>query len=309
MKNKVQIDRSRFRHLYPFESQYIDINGFAYHFIDEGFGEPIVMIHGNPTWSFYYRALIHALSSQFRTIVPDHIGCGLSDKPSVKYYGYHLKNRVDDIEMFIEHLALEQDITLILHDWGGAIGLAYALRQTQRIARIIIMNTAAWLLPTGKKLPLRLRFFRNVKPLATLALQGFNLFAYAALLMASHRGLDKDVKTGLIAPYNSWKNRTAILKFVQDIPLTEKDYSYGLVKSIGDNLDKLSHLPMLICWGEQDFVFDSTYLAGWRRRFPQAECHTFPNAGHYLLEDEPDRIAVLVKDFLLRHPLKNKRSQ
>lgn len=303
MKKKVSIDRSRFQHLYPFESHYLNLGGLDYHFIDEGSGDPIVMIHGNPTWSFYFRALIKGLSAQFRTIVPDHIGCGLSDKPDLTVYDYRLKSRVNDIETLSDHLSVNQDITLVLHDWGGAIGMAYALRRPERIARIVIMNTAAFLPPEGKKLPLRLRLVRNFKPLAKPAVLGFNLFAYGALFMASYRGLAKDVRSGLIAPYNSWGNRIATLKFVQDIPLKEDDPSYSLIKTIDENLDKLSHLPMLICWGQHDFVFDNSYLEEWRRRFPRAEVHTFSNAGHYVLEDEPDQILTRIKDFLSRHPL------
>lgn len=256
------------------------------------------MIHGNPTWSFYFRELVKGLSPQFRTIVPDHIGCGLSDKPDIKRYDYRLKSRVDDFEALMDHLGQREKITLVLHDWGGMIGMAYALRYPEKIHRIVVMNTAAFLLPKGKKLPFRLWFVRNVKPLATLTVLGMNLFAYGALFMASHKGLKQDVKSGLIAPYNCWSNRIATLKFVQDIPLSKKDPSYSLVKSTDENLYKLGHIPMLICWGKQDFVFDATYLLEWQRRFPNAEVHAFSDAGHYVLEDVPDEIVILVKKFL-----------
>ena len=298
MDKKKQIDISAFRHLYPFKSNYIDLNGLKYHFLDQGKGEPVVMIHGNPTWSFYFRELIKGLSPQFRTIVPDHIGCGLSDKPDIKRYDYSLKSRVDDLESLIDHLGLKEKITLVLHDWGGMIGMVYALRHPERIHRIAVMNTAAFLLPKGKKLPFRLWIVRNVKPFATIVVLGMNLFAYCALFMASFKGLKKDVKTGLIAPYNCWTNRIATLKFVQDIPVSEKDPSYSLVKYVDENLYKLSHIPMLICWGQHDFVFDAAYLLEWRRRFPNAEVHAFSDAGHYVLEDVPDEIVLLVKDFL-----------
>ena len=298
MDRKRQINISAFRHLYPFESNYLDLNGLKYHFLDQGKGEPVVMIHGNPTWSFYFRELVKGLSPQFRTIVPDHIGCGLSDKPDIKRYDYSLKSRVDDLESLIDHLGLKEKITLVLHDWGGMIGMVYALRHPERIHRIAVMNTAAFLLPKGKKLPFSLWIVRNVKPFATLTVLGMNLFAYGALYMASYKGLKKDVKSGLIAPYNCWSNRIATLKFVQDIPLSEKDPSYSLVKYVDENLYKLSHIPMLICWGKHDFVFDAAYLLEWQQRFPNAEVHKFSDAGHYVLEDVPDEIVILVKDFL-----------
>jgi haloalkane dehalogenase len=298
MKKNKKIDTSTFRHLYPFKSHYMDINGLDYHFLDEGKGNPVVMIHGNPTWSFYFRKLVKGLSSQFRTIVPDHIGCGLSDKPNVRKYDYRLKSRVDDLENLLHHLGIDKNITLVLHDWGGMIGMAYALRYPERIRRFVIMNTAAFLPPKGKTLPIRLRVIRNIKPFATLAVLGFNLFAYGALFMASYKKLPKDVKSGLIAPYNSWNNRIATLKFVQDIPVRKDDPSYRLVKYVDDNLYKLSHIPMLICWGEHDFVFDSDYRLEWERRFPGATVKIFSDAGHYVLEDASDRIIPLVKDFL-----------
>ena len=298
MDRKRQINISAFRHLYPFESNYFDLNGLKYHFLDQGKGEPVVMIHGNPTWSFYFRELVKGLSPQFRTIVPDHIGCGLSDKPDIKRYDYRLKSRVDDLESLIDHLGLKEKITLVLHDWGGMIGMVYALRHPERINRIAVMNTAAFLLPKGKKLPFSLWIVRNVKPFATLTVLGMNLFAYGALSMASYKGLKKDVKSGLIAPYNCWSNRIATLKFVQDIPLSEKDPSYSLVKYVDENLYKLSHIPMLICWGKHDFVFDAAYLLEWQQRFPNAEVHAFSDAGHYVLEDVPDEIVILIKDFL-----------
>ena len=159
------------------------------------------------------------------------------------------------------------------------------------------MNTAAFLPPGNKNLPLSLWVVRNINPLAAVTVLGFNLFSLGALFLASHKGLSSEVKAGLTAPYNSWKNRVATLKFVQDIPLGPKDPSYQLVKDVDDNLHKMKDIPMLICWGNRDFVFDNDYLEQWRRRFPQAIVHTFANAGHYVLEDETDRIGALVGDF------------
>jgi haloalkane dehalogenase len=255
------------------------------------------MLHGNPTWSFYYRSLITKLSPGYRIIVPDHIGCGLSDKPGRKRYNYRLKSRVDDLDALYEHLNLKQNISLVVHDWGGMIGMAFALRHRKIIDRIVIMNTAAFLPPENKNLPLRLWIVRNIKPLAAVAVLGFNLFSFGALFFASHKGLSREVKKGLTAPYNSWKNRIATLKFVQDIPVREKDPSYQLVSDIDNNLHKIKDIPMLICWGKHDFVFDNDYLIEWQRRFPKAKVHTFSSAGHYVLEDAQDRIVDLVGKF------------
>jgi len=309
MLKRKPIDISEFKHLYPFKSHYMDLDGLQYHYIDEGSGEPVVMVHGNPTWSFYYRELIKSLSGQYRTIAPDHIGCGLSDIPPPSQYNYTLQTRIDDLDHLIGTLTGSEKITLILHDWGGMIGMAYALRHPEKISRLIVLNTAAFLPPDAKKIPLRLHLIRNSGPLAAIAVLGFNLFAVGALYMASQRGLARDVKRGLTAPYNCWKNRIATLKFVQDIPLGEKDPSYMLVQQAGEQLHILSKLPVLICWGQHDFVFDSDYLAEWQRRFPDAEVHRFADAGHYVLEDVPEKIIPLIDRFLSLHPRDADRMQ
>ena len=302
MKNK-PIDISDLRHLYPYQSHYLDLNGFKYHYLDEGQGEPLVMVHGNPTWSFYFRALVNNLSPQFRTIVPDHLGCGLSDKPDIDAYGFELENRVADLEKLLDHLDLGHNITLILHDWGGMIGMAYAVRHPARIRRLILMNTYAFLPPANYRVPLSGHFIRRAGPLASLAILGFNLFSFGALYLASRKGLTRDVKKGLAAPYNCWNHRIAVLRFVQDIPLSPSDSSYSLAKFVDDNLALFSDTPILICWGEHDFVFNHNFLDEWQRRFPQAEAHRFSDAGHYVLEDVPEKIVPLIQDFLQRYPL------
>jgi haloalkane dehalogenase len=302
LKNK-PVDISDLRHLYPFASHYLDLNGLKYHYVDEGDGEPLVMVHGNPTWSFYFRQLISSFSLQYRAIVPDHIGCGLSEKPGIDAYGFELKNRVDDLEKLLEHLDLGNNITLIIHDWGGMIGMAYAVRHPARIRRLVIMNTYAFLPPAGYRIPLTGHFIRRSGPLASLAVLGLNLFSVGALHLATRKGLAKDVKKGLTAPYNCWNHRLAVLRFVQDIPLSPKDSSYQLAKSVDDNLTRLAHIPTIICWGEHDFVFDHSFLNEWRRRFPNAQVHHFPDAGHYVLEDVPEKIVPLIQDFLQRNPL------
>jgi len=300
---KKPVDISDLRHLYPFASHYLDLNGFKYHYVDEGEGQPLVMVHGNPTWSFYFRELISSFSPQYRTIVPDHIGCGLSEKPGINAYGFKLKNRVDNLEKLLTHLDLGNNITLILHDWGGMIGMAYAIRHPDRIRRLVIMNTYAFLPPAGYRIPLAGHFIRRSGPLASLAVLGLNLFSVGALHLATRKGLTKDVKKGLTAPYNCWNHRLAVLRFVQDIPLSPKDSSYQLAKSVDDNLVKFSHIPTIICWGEHDFVFDDRFLNEWRRRFPAAEIHRFSDAGHYVLEDVPEKIVPLIQDFLQKNPL------
>jgi haloalkane dehalogenase len=303
MATQKPIDISAFKHLYPYESRYLDLNGLKYHYLDEGEGQPLVMLHGNPTWSFYFRELINNLSPRYRTIVPDHMGCGLSDKPHIHAYGFGLENRVDDLEKLMDHLEVDDPLTLILHDWGGMIGMAYAVRHPEQIRRLVLLNTYAFLPPADYRVPLAGHFIRRAGPLASLAVLGLNLFSYGALHLASRKGLSKEVKKGLTAPYNRWQHRTAVLRFVQDIPLSPRDSSYHLAKAVDDNLAQFSDIPTLICWGEHDFVFSQDFFNEWQRRFPNAEAHLFGDAGHYVLEDVPEKIVPLIQDFLQRHPL------
>ena len=293
-----KVDLRRLRHLYPFTSRYFNRRGMCYHYLDEGRGSPVVMLHGNPSWSFYYRRLVGALSPHRRCIVPDHFGCGLSETPPPQRYGYRLKDRVDDLDALLSHLGMVAPVDLVVHDWGGMIGAVWALRRPERVNRLVIMNTAAFLPPGGKPVPWQLRWIRGSRFLAPTAVLGGNLFARGAAHMASHKGLPAGVRKGLTAPYNNWHNRLATLKFVQDIPITPNDPSYRLVAETDAALHRLSHCPMLICWGKHDFVFDTDYLAEWQRRFPHARAHLFEDAGHYVLEDAPDRVAAAICDFL-----------
>jgi cis-3-alkyl-4-acyloxetan-2-one decarboxylase len=283
--------------LYPFRSHFHDRNGLRLHYLDEGSGKPVVMVHGNPTWSFYYRHLVLALRDSHRTIVPDHIGCGLSDKPDDSRYTYTLAQRVADLESLLDHLGITQDITLVLHDWGGMIGMAYAIRHPERIARLVILNTAAFHKPATKRLPMSLWWCRKT-PLGPLLIRGLNGFCRGAVRYCVMRPMSPEVRAGYLAPYDSWANRIAVLRFVQDIPLTPADPAFALVSEVQENLTRLRDVPMLICWGMHDFVFDAEYLAEWERRFPKAKVHRFPDAGHYVLEDARDDIIGLVREFL-----------
>lgn len=292
------------RRLYDFQSHFAYLGGHRCHYLDEGAGQPVVMVHGNPSWSFMYRDLARELRNDFRVIVPDHIGCGLSDKPPDSLYPYTLERRVRDLEELLEKLGAISDLTLVAHDWGGVIGMTYAVRHPQRIARLTLFNTAAFLLPSWKSLHWTLRVCRDSR-LAAFLIRRFNLFSWAASWLGCRRKpMAKEVRRAYTGPYDSWRNRIATLRFVQDIPLVPSDRSFPVLQETERKLPELHGLPMLICWGEKDFVFDRDFLAEWERRFPEAEVHRFPEAGHYVLEDESERIAPLVRRFIAGHPLK-----
>ncbi len=288
------------RSLYPFDSHFFDRDGLRYHYLDEGAGPPIVMVHGNPTWSFYYRDLIQSLRDRYRVLAPDHIGCGYSDKPSDAAYRYTLAERVCDLEAFLDDLALEEPITLVAHDWGGMIAMGWAARHPERVARIVLMNTAAFHLPGDMKMPASLAFVRNTR-LATFMVRHFNLFSRGASWMASASWLPKVVRDAYCAPYDSPDNRLATLRFVQDIPLLPGDPSFDAVTNVEKGLPLFEKTPILLLWGEKDFVFKPKVLEIFERIWPHAESHRFAKAGHYVLDDAADEIPPLVLDFLARH--------
>lgn len=279
--------------LYPFTPKHvITPDGYQQSYLDEGTGHAVVMLHGNPTWSFLYRDVVKTLRSSHRCIVPDHIGCGLSEKP--QDWDYTLENHIRNIENLIDNeLKLEQ-FDLIVHDWGGAIGCGYAVRHPEKIRRLVILNTAAFVGRCPKRIfLLKLPFFN------TLAVRGLNAFAGPALVMATTKKLSSEVKQGFIYPYNNWHNRIATLRFVQDIPLSPHHRSWNTLQKITDNLPLLQEKPMLICWGDKDFCFTSQMADEWEKRFPKAESIRLSQAGHYVLEDAPDSICKIT-EFLAR---------
>ena len=282
--------------LYPFNSHFETIGGHQYHYVDEGKGEPVILLHGNPSWSFYFRELISKLSPHFRCLAPDHIGCGYSDKPGDETYSYTLEQRVKDLAEFLEKKNINQNIHLVLHDWGGIIGMTYAHRHPTAIKKIVLLNTAAFHLPEEKKLPVALWFFRTW--LGGFMIRAFNAFSGLATIEGVKRiKLSKDVRKGLTAPYNSWKNRIATFRFIQDIPLRPGDPAYKIVSEVQEHLDQFNNTPTLIAWGMKDKVFDKHFLATWIKHLPSASVYRFEDSGHYILEDQQQAIGKLIHDF------------
>ena len=275
---------------YPFEPKQILVGGHTISYVDEGEGYPVVMVHGNPTWSFYYRNLIQSLSKKYRAIAIDHLGCGLSSKP--QDYSYTLENHIDNLTSLIDLLGLEK-ISLVMHDWGGAIGMGFAGRYPERISSLTALNTAAF---TSTRIPFRISLCR-VPVLGELMVRGLNAFSRAALHMAVIRPMPPEVAQGYLAPYDSWANRIAVHRFVKDIPLHKGHVSWPTLAAVEKNLERLKEIPMMIAWGGRDFCFNDHFYREWCRRFPDARRHDFAEAGHYVLEDAFSEIEPLFHEF------------
>lgn len=298
-------DVTPYRSLYPWQGHFLDVGqGVKLHYLDEGKGEPLVMLHGNPTWSFYWRNLVTEFSKDHRVIVPDHVGCGLSDKPDDARYEYVLERRVADLDRLIDSLNLGDRITLVVHDWGGMIGMAWATKNPHRVKRFVVLNTAGFGLPQGRKLPWQIGVVRYA-PFFPVPVRAFNAFSRGANLMCSTRPgrMTPLIKDAYLAPYDSWRNRIAVQRFVEDIPLAPGDRSWPIVNEVSEKLEQFREVPMLICWGRKDFVFDDAFLAEWRRRLPEADVHVFEDAGHYVLEDAHEEISKLMREFFVKNPL------
>ena len=207
--------------------------------------------------------------------------------------GRSLQQRIDDLSALIEQLDL-RDITLVVHDWGGAIGLGTAIRLKERFSRLVLLNTGAFPPPY---VPLRIRVCRTPL-LGNLAMRGLNAFARAAVQMAVGKGkrLAPAVRAGLLAPYDNWQNRVAIARFVEDIPFTRRHETWSTLETIEQGLPSLADRPVTIIWGMQDWCFTPVCLQRFRQLFPDASVHEIDSAGHYVMEDAADEIVRLLQE-------------
>ena len=280
---------------YPFAPRYLQLGPHALHYVDEGPGgaDPVLFVHGNPTWSFLWRHAIADLRAQRRCIALDHLGCGLSDKPARG--AYRLADHVDNLEQLVLALDLRR-IALVVHDWGGAIGAGVAVRHPERFARLVALNSAAF---PGGRAPWRIRACRT-PVLGPLAVRGLNAFARAAQRMAVERpeSLTPAARRGYLAPYDSYRNRIATLRFVQDIPLSPAHPSHPELAAIDAGLPRLAHLPVCLIWGERDWCFTPAFRGEWLRRFPRARVHVAPDGGHWVIEDARADVLAWLRGFL-----------
>ncbi len=275
---------------YPFVSHYMELATGKIHYVDEGNGQPIVMIHGNPTWSFLYRNFIKELSHSYRCIAVDHLGFGLSDKPIDWSYtpAEHAKN----LSTFIKNLQLK-DAILVVQDWGGPIGLSYALEHAETIKGLVVMNTWMW---SVKGDPHYERFSAFMGGgIGRFLIRKFNFFARVVMKQAT---ADKSVFTPQIhnhylSPLQSESDRKGCWRFPREIIQSDR-----WLNSLWEQRERIQNIPTLVLWGMKDIAFREKELKRWVGLFANCEVHEYMDAGHYIQEEKHTEAIPAIKAFL-----------
>lgn len=286
MNNAGWLDRKE----YPFESRYFEVSAGRMHYVDEGSGVPIVMVHGNPTWSFLYRDLIKRLTPNYRCIALDHLGFGLSDKP--KGWSYLPEDHASNLSALIDGLELS-NVTLVLQDWGGPIGLSYAVAHPDRIARIILMNSWAW--PVNRDLHyIGFSSFMG-GPVGRMLIRRYNFFARVILRKAfgDERKLSKEAHMHYLRPLEAPEDRKGCMVFPKQIIA-----STPWLEQIWSELSTLNGKPKLFVWGMKDIAFRDKELKRWEQTFPEAQSVRLETIGHFVQEEAPSELADIVVPFL-----------
>ncbi len=296
----IAIKDETFDGTFPFTPHYFDHNGFQMHYVDEGSGEPIVLVHGDPTWGYLYRNFIHALARRQRCIVPDHMGMGKSGIPQ-EPYPYRLQHHIANFENLLLHLDL-RDVTLVLHDWGGPVGLGFATRHPERVKRLVLMNTWAFAPWPGGPFPRLLEMIRSARG-EKFVLEKNGYLEPALLGTTFHiENLTQEVMDAYRAPFPTPAARLALLCWSRDIPVSEADPSYAEMKRIERGLPQFLDTPTLLLWGMRDPVLSEPVLRTWQSIYPHAITYEIEDASHFLQEDAPARIVNWIREFLEANP-------
>ncbi len=296
----IDIKGETFDGTFPFAPHYLDANGFKMHFVDEGDGEPVLLLHGDPTWGYLWRRFIRPLAKDRRCIVPDQMGMGKSDTPESPY-PYRLRHHIDNLEALLLHLDL-QNLTLMLHDWGGPVGLGMATLHPQRIKRLVLMNTWAFASWPGAPFPRLIELIRSDRG-EKFVLEK-NGYLEPALLGTTHHPekLTKTILDAYRAPFPTPASRRALLCWSRDIPVHETDPSYAEMKRIEERLPDFNRTPTLLVWGMRDPVLTESVLRLWQQIYPHAITHEIDDASHFLQEDAPDLVVSFIEEFLDANP-------
>lgn len=278
------------REEYPFESHFFDCEAGKMHYLDEGNGSTVLMLHGNPTWSFLYRHLIRSLRPEHRCVAPDHLGFGLSDKP--RGWSYLPRDHAANLTELIEGLGLK-DLTLVVQDWGGPIGLWYAVHHPENVACLVIMNTWAW--PVHRD-PYYVAFSLLVGgPIGRMLIRQYNVFARSIMRQAfgDKTKLLPSAHEHYLRPLGSPEDRTGSYVMPRQII-----GSTPWLRELWHEIHRLRDVPVRIVWGMKDIAFRGKELEQWERTFPRAEVVRLPSVGHFVQEEAPDELAAAVMPFL-----------
>lgn len=292
----IEIKDETFGGTYPYKPNYIDIGSFKMHYVDQGEGEPIVMVHGDPTWGYLWRKFIPSLSETHRVIVPDHMGMGKSSVPKHPY-PYLLHHHISNLEALLENLEL-RDITLILHDWGGPVGMGFAVRHPESIKRLVLTNTWAFAKWPGGDLPRLLEIIRSDRG-ESFAIEKNGYVKRALLGTANYpENYSPEVLNAYLAPFTTPESRLALLCWSRDITMSNNDISYRDMEHIENKLSLFKDTPVLIIWGMLDPVLPDSFLEKWCQVFAHAQVCEIENANHFLQEDTPELVLETIKMFI-----------
>jgi pimeloyl-ACP methyl ester carboxylesterase len=265
------------REEYPFASCTWRTPAGLMHYVDEGEGEPVVMVHGVPTWSFNYRKLIKRLSPGFRCVAMDHLGFGLSDKPPA--WHYRPQALAANVGSLIDGLGLKR-VTLVVHDWGGPIGLWYALERPENVARVVLLNTWMWSTKGDGRQELASRGLGN--PVYRLLEERFNFTARAFIpnVMGDGARLTRDVHRHYLEPLRERDERRGCWRLIRAM-LRSGDWLDGL----WERRERLARIPAFVVWGLRDRAFTRADLEQWRGVFRDVEVQALPRVGHFPQEE------------------------
>lgn len=287
---------------WPYEPRWFESVDGRMHYVDEGprDGRPVVLVHGNPTWGFLYRHFVGPLvGAGHRVIAPDHLGFGRSDKPDEPEL-YRIPRHVERLDALLESLDLQR-ATVVPQDWGGPIGLSWAVAHPERVEGLFILNTYAHRPRGPVPLPLPLRLFRT-PGVGEVLVKGLHAFVRGFLFRAgvTHRDrLTEQVKRAYLAPHSNWSSRTSILVFPREIPAGPEGPVSDLAGQLEEGLERhFRDKPVAIAWAMKDPAFTSDVLELWRATFPDAPVLQLDDAGHYLQEDAHERITPELLRFL-----------
>ncbi len=284
----------KFSEVYPFESHFsvIDSKGNRVHYLEEGSGETVLLLHGFPSWSFMYRDLIHELRPDFRCIALDHLGYGFSDKPLL--YKYNISNHIKNAVKFAENMKFRK-FHIVMHDFGVAVGLAMAERWPERISSMIFLNSSCFKMP---RLFFILMLFKC--PIISTILTRITNCLQRIYLHLGSGAMNSQIEYGYLRPYDSYFNRIAISQGLKDIPLFPDHPSLSVYDDIESKAFVLSNKKMKFLWAELDFVHTKASLKRWAKILPNALLKRYEHGNYFLLEDSQDARSA-IRAFLLKN--------